>query len=400
MQIVVTVLFLLFLLLALVLIVLMITNGLRLGIARLCKGDTSHILLNLRKTTGGFLAVFLLCVGLVVVTQQAAFTPGILDSSGAAMSNSIAELRKVSINGRREWISIRGQDRTKPILLFLAGGPGGTQMGAVRVELAELEKHFVVVNWDQPGSGKSFRAGKQITPDIYVEDGCELARYLCDNFCQEKIYLVGESWGSALGVFMVAEAPELFHGLIGTGQMVSFLDTEIIDYELALADAREQGEYKLVRKLEKNGYPPYYGKDITFKSMAYLQYLNAQMAANPEIKNTGNNILRDLLASEYGLLDKVNYVRGFLRTFTTVYPQLYEVDLRRDYTELSVPIYFFLGLHDINAPLVLAEDYFSLLKAPIKEIVWFEHSGHSTWANEPDLFVRELLLRFGEGAIN
>ena len=97
-------------------------------------------------------------------------------------------------------------------------------MGAVRHELAELEKHFVVVNWDQPGSGKSYYAEKtkDITAQTYIQDGYALTEYLKERFSKEKIYLMGESWGSALGIFLIAQYPESYHAFIGTGQMVDF----------------------------------------------------------------------------------------------------------------------------------------------------------------------------------
>lgn len=324
-------------------------------------------------------------VGIIFVlfTQLTAATPK------NTKENSIAELREVRLNGRKEWVSIRGENRDKPLLLFLAGGPGGSQLAATRYELAELEKNFVVVNWEQPGAGKSYSAiaKKQLTPEIYVKDGTALVRSLLKEFQQEKLYLLGESWGSALGVFMVKERPELYHAFMGTGQMVAFEETEKIDYALAMKLAKENGDQKVVDTLLKNGEPPYYGKAVTVKSSAYLNYLSQAMAKNPEIQNAGFATLRDLSAKEYGLLDKVNYLRGILQTFNHVYPQLYGIDLRKDYPKLEVPVYFLLGKHDLNAPTSLVEDYYEKLEAPEKEIIWFEHSGHNPWMNEPERFV-------------
>ena len=73
--------------------------------------------------------------------------------------------------------------------------------------------------------------------------------------------------------------------------------------------------------------------------------------------------------------------------------------MRVDFTKLNVPVYFFLGRHDINAPTVLVEDYDRVLDAPDKEIVWFEHSGHSPWINEPEKFVTEVLSCLSENKI-
>ena len=115
------------------------------------------------------------------------------------------------------------------------------------------------------------------------------------------------------------------------------------------------------------------------------------MSANSEITNGGYNTFRDLFASEYGIFDKINYFRGIVDTFNHVYPQLYDIDLRRDYPAVGVPVYFFIGRHDINAPTSLAEEYYNLLGAPQKELVWFEHSGHSPWINESERFVEDVL---------
>lgn len=367
-----------------------------------------HIVATIRKKAAGkqvaslkragsfFAGVMVLNVCLVVFSQLTTSTPGIRDESGIMPENSIAELVQLELNGRNQWINIRGWDKSKPVLLFLAGGPGGSQLAAVRHELAELEKHFVVVGWDQPGSAKSYYAEKieNITVETYIQDGCALTDYLKERFAQEKIYLIGESWGSALGIFMIDRAPGSYHAMIGTGQMVDFVKTEQIDYATAMEIAVDRKDTKLIRKLEANGVPPYYGKDVAWKSAAYLNYLSAIMANNIDIHNSGYDTIRDIASPEYGLVDKINFVRGVLNTYSYVYPQLYGLDLRKDHRDLDVPVSFFLGRHDINAPTSLVEEYVEGLAAPQKEIVWFEHSGHSPWINEGPRFTSEALAFF------
>jgi pimeloyl-ACP methyl ester carboxylesterase len=365
-------------------------------IARIRKKEITKQLIRLKKTAVFFAAAMILNAGLIALSQLTAFTPRIADENGNTPKNSIAELIALELNGRKQWISLRGRDKTAPVMLFLAGGPGGTQMAAVRYELAELENHFVVVNWDQPGSGKSYYAEKtkNITAQTYIRDGHALTEYLKERFSQEKIYLVGESWGSALGIFLVDKYPESYHAFIGTGQMVDFAETERMDYGKAMEIARSEGDAGLIERLEANGIPPYYGKDVTWKSALYLNYLSAYMAGNPEIHNPGYNTLRDIGSSEYGLLDKINFFRGIINTYNHVYQQLYTIDMRTDHTELEVPVYFFLGRHDVNAPAVLVEEYLQVLDAPDKRIIWFEHSGHSPWINEPEKFAKEVLSCF------
>lgn len=133
---------------------------------------------------------------LVIVSQAQVYTPDIPGEQ------SISELIKVNINGTEQWLSIRGEDKNNPIILFLAGGPGGSQIGAVRRNLKSLEASYVVVNWEQPGSGKSFGSvnTENLTPKQYIKDGSEVTQYLKERFNRDKIYLIGESWGSALGI--------------------------------------------------------------------------------------------------------------------------------------------------------------------------------------------------------
>ncbi len=370
--------------------------SIRLLVSRIRKREDPKGLARWKRGMLVFTAATVLNVGLVVISQLSASTPPIHDGSGNVPANSITELTQIELNGRKQWISIRGVDKSKPVLLFLAGGPGGTQMAAVRHELSELEKHFLVVNWDQPGSGKSYyaEAASNITVETYIQDGHALTGYLRERFGADKVYLVGESWGSALGIFLIDRYPKDYHGFIGTAQMIDFAKTEEMDYVKAMEIAGERKDAALLKKLEKNGMPPYYGKNVTWKSAVYLNYLSAYMAGNPEIHNPGYNTFRDIFSPEYGLLDKINFFRGIISTYNYVYQQLYDIDMRVDYTVLEVPVYFFEGRHDVNAPTSLVEEYLEVLEAPVKEIVWFEHSGHSPWINERGKFVKELLARF------
>lgn len=329
------------------------------------------------------LAFFTLC------TQWMAYTPPILGADGKPDPGSIAKLEKITLEGSEQWITIRGKNPRNPVLLFLAGGPGGSQLAATRDQLKALEDHFVVVNWDQPGSAKSYHSVpfKSLTRERYISDGHQLTLYLTQRFNQDKIYVLGESWGSALGIWMVQRNPELYHAFIGTGQMIAFAETEKYCYEQALKIASERGDRQKIEDLKRQGPPPYYGNDVVWKESAYLMYLSDYMMRNPAITNSAYNTLGDMAAPEYGLYDKINYVRGIIYTFNHVYQQLYDFDLRKQATKINVPVYFLEGRHDINAPPVLVEDYYKILDAPRKEFIWFERSGHSAWINERDKFV-------------
>jgi pimeloyl-ACP methyl ester carboxylesterase len=186
---------------------------------------------------------------------------------------------------------------------------------------------------------------------------------------------------------MIQRNPELFHAFIGTGQMVAFLETDLMCYDFVLKLMEERGDAEKVEQLKQQGPPPYYGKGVALKEAAYLMETYNYMNADPNINDDGFNTLQDLAGSEYGLYDKVSWFRGALETMDVVYPQLWEVDFRTQATQLDVPVYFLLGRHDVNAPPVLAEEYLKLLDAPHKELIWFERSGHNPWVTESAAFV-------------
>ena len=341
----------------------------------------------------GFVAIALIAI---FASQVFASTPPIHDANGKPMPNSIAVMETVKLGGSEEWITIRGKDSRNPLLLFLAGGPGGSQLVLEQRALAELEDRFVVVNWDQPGAGKSFHAivHAKLTPDRYISDAHELVLHLCQRFGKDKIYLSGQSWGSALGIMVVQRYPDLFHAFIGTGQVVAFLENEKIRYDSALNLAQERGDIQQVENLKQQGSPPYYGNDVLPKMMTYLNDLNKYRNEdqNIAIAKPKSNILVDLItSSEYGLYDKLNLSRGELATVGVVFPQLWDVDFRQQATRLKVPIYFLVGRHDRTTSPKLTEEYFNLLTAPHKELIWFEHSGHGSWMNEPAKFVDVML---------
>lgn len=165
--------FLILTVISVILLIGFLVNGIRWGVCAIRHRSCQLAGAAFRKWGLILICVVLALCIFIVLTQMTASTPAIKDSTGKVVEGSVAELRSVELNGRKEWITVRGNDKNAPILLFLAGGPGGTQMAATRYELAELEKHFVVVNWDQPGSGKSYHCMKRddITPQTYIEDG-------------------------------------------------------------------------------------------------------------------------------------------------------------------------------------------------------------------------------------
>lgn len=335
----------------------------------------------------GLLVVALLAIW---ISQVTATTPPITDANGDPIPGSIATLEQVTLGDSEQWVTIRGQSTENPVLLFLSGGPGGSELAMTRKYLGALEAHFVVVNWDQPGTGKSYRAVDfdELTPERYVSDGYELTQYLRERFDEDKIYILGESWGSVLGIWLVQEYPELYHALVSTGQMVAPVENDIQMYEFAINRLTEQGDMDRVEQLRRNGPPPYESGELLQKFQAINGVVNSYMESHAHGEGVGHNLMFDSLqAQEYGLLDKAYWALGLARTFSNVYPQLNDVDLRTQAAHLDVPVYFVKGRWDINASNSLLEEYYAILDAPHKELIWFEDSAHTPLWDEPARFV-------------
>jgi len=105
-------------------------------------------LLRLRGEMTVILALILILAVIVMASQWLAYTPPILGDDGKPLPNSIASLERVNLGGVDQWLIIRGQSIDNPVLLFLSGGPGGTEAGRVLRFNQELERHFVVVIWE------------------------------------------------------------------------------------------------------------------------------------------------------------------------------------------------------------------------------------------------------------
>ncbi|MFM9952373.1 MAG: alpha/beta fold hydrolase [Saprospiraceae bacterium] len=150
----------------------------------------------------------------------------------SALKSTILEEKFILINGIEQWVTIKGES-SKPMILFLHGGPGSPISPYSDNLYKDLEKDFIIVQWDQRGTGKTFGryAPEELTPeyfktnpltlDLMTNDGIELSEYLLKHLGKQKIILFGTSWGSALGVKIASKRPDLFYAYVGHSQIVN-----------------------------------------------------------------------------------------------------------------------------------------------------------------------------------
>lgn len=355
------------------------------------RGNAAHGPTRLVRRTGTAITGLALLVLAVGLARPAATAP-IVDARGQIVPGSVAELTTVLVGGRELGVLIRGTSTDNPVLLFLAGGPGGSELGAMRRHLPALERHFTVVTWDQRGAGRSYRAldpTHTATLAGAVADTIELTVHLRDRFDADRIYLVGQSWGTTLGVLAVTQRPDLYHAFVGTGQMVSQRATDRIFYDDTLAWAARTGDDRLVAQLEASGPPPYP------TMFPYETALSHEQDVYP-YDHAGNSegvgqMSENLLVDEYSLIDQIHVLGAFMDTFAALYPQLQDIDFRRSATHFDIPMYFVQGAHEARGRAQPFHEWYPMITAPHKDLTVLDTSGHRPLWEQPDAFVAYLV---------
>lgn len=356
--------------------------GARYGVeiaSRLGRADKPRLRLGWLPVGATTVAVAALAVAVAVPARTALITA----ADGQPLAGSIAELITVPLGGHDQSVMLRGRSVDSPVILYLAGGPGGTDLGAMRADVT-LEQEFVVATWDQRGVGKSYAALDPVethTLDQAIADTIALTDYLRDRFAEDRIYLVGNSWGTILGGLAAQRSPERFHAFIGTGQMVSPVATDTMFYQDTLTWAEATGQDDVAATLRRNGPPPYTNLLAYEPALSHEHDWNTYPEWDGDKEMPGN-----LFVPENSLMERLNGLRSFLDTFSVLYPQLQTIDFRRDVTALDVPVYMVLGAHEARGRAVPANEWFELLAAPSKERIIFEHSGHRPPFEEPGVF--------------
>ena len=344
------------------------------------------------------LSIFLVCL-LILTGVLLACSPGkakpFLDKSGKTLEGSISEKIFVNINGVEQGMFIKSKDSTNPVLLYLHGGMPDYFL--TRKYPTGLEDYFTVVWWEQRGSGLSYSAdipAETTTLEQMISDTKEVTNYLRKRFGQEKIYLMGHSGGTFIGIQVTARLPELYHAYIGVAQISNQLKSEMLAYEYMLEKFRENGNTKMVRKLETAPVTITGGMPDAYRVLRDPSMHSLGIGTIHDMKSVISGIfLPSLLCPEYTLTEKVNMWRGKSRSgISILWANIMATDLSRQIPELKLPVYFFEGIHDYTCSYTEAKSYFEKLQAPIKGFYTFEQSAHSPLFEEPEK-MKEILQK-------
>ena len=306
--------------------------------------------------------------------------------------NGIDESHYVKIGGLEQWITIRGEDRKNPVLLFLHGGPGDATNPWGYAGFRDWLKYFTVVQWDQRGAGRTFgrngaAAASTITIERMVQDGVELAELLSKRLQKDKIVLVGHSWGSTLGVFMAKARPDLFYAFVGTGQVADPARNYAVAYAALVERASREGNSRALQELNEVGPPPY--KDG--KGFAILRkWSNLFEGADVFLAST---VGLALMAPRYSLGDINDWFEGQKVSAEHLVPQTSILAPKLLGGEFAVPVFVIQGAEDFTTPTSLAKTYVNSLHARRKAFATIEGAGHFAVFTKQDVFLKELRAR-------
>jgi proline iminopeptidase len=315
--------------------------------------------------------------------------------------DGVESLEPVRIGGIDQWIEVRGQNVNNPILLFIHGGPGVAFIPMAGAYQGPWETYFTVVQWDQRGAGKTYASNdkelqrRTMSVPQMEQDALDVVNYLRNRFKREKIFVVGHSWGSVLGLWLAHEHPGIFYAYVGVGQVVDMQQNEEVAYHDALQEARSLPNQQAIKDLE--GIAPYPSPEADAVKMStarnWERDLLAKSPSAAGFLNLPRIITGIVSAPEYSLADDFGFFRGQMLSLNTLLPELVKIDLNKLGSNFSEPIFFFEGRHDPYCRPALIWDYTQTIKGPQKEFIWFDNSGHFPFFEEQQKFANELVQR-------
>jgi len=238
----------------------------------------------------------------------------------------------------------------------------------------KLQEQFVVVIWDQRESGKTLQLNaspKPLTVDRYQQDTHELITYLLHKFSRPKLYLVGFSWGTVLGIKMAQQYPNLLYAYVAVSQLVYQQKSEQMLLQRLKQQAATAKNQTAINELSRVKIP-FENKDELYYQRKWLFAFSNNPIPETEIKRVFDELPNSL------------FVLGV---------EAGKIDLTKKNPALQCPVYFFVGRNDYQTNHDLTSAYYKQLKAKNKHFCWFEKSAHAVPFTEPDLFQQTIISK-------
>jgi len=325
--------------------------------------------------------------GVTSLTRQGA-RDIVRDATDIVSPNGIIDEDFVEIGGIEQWVSVRTKDAGNPVLLFIHGGPGSTEAPVSWLYQNAWEDYFTVVQWDQRGAGKTLAANaiedlpQTVSIERMVTDGLELVAYLREKFQRQKIYVLGHSWGTVIGLEIAQRKPSWLHAYIGMGQAINFRENEALGYNFALQNAKEENNKAAIKELEQIApYPPEVDR-VPIQSIVvqrkWLMYYGGMTFGR---KDLSYEINAKLLSPTYTDADiEADQFAGI--ALVKLMQELENLDYKT-VTKIECPVFILAGQHDYATSTQLAKEWIDNLDAPYKKFIYYDNVAHMIQLEAP-----------------
>jgi proline iminopeptidase len=306
--------------------------------------------------------------------------------SDIAPGHRIQEAKYLSVGAMDQWVTIRGADDRKPVLLLLHGGPGDVQSPYVTT-YSRFEQDFVLVQWDQRGSGRTFaKSGTAgLTLEQQVSDGIDLAQRLRARFQNRKLILLGHSWGSVIATGMAQQRPDLFASYVGTGQVAAWADTVQFQFDFLEQRYRETGNTTGLADLQKIGKPD---------PLNIAQYFSFSRPLRQNLGPADTKWFAGMKATAMANGETEASIKtagdGQAASAGALIQSIFHANLPATAPEFNLPYCVIQGRDDLNAPTELARAYFDKVRAPAKAMTVIPDAGHFSLATNQAEFIAAL----------
>ena len=307
--------------------------------------------------------------------------------------NGIDDARYVAIGGIQQWVTIRGEDRKNPVVLFLHGGPGDATNPWAYAAFRPWHKYFTVVQWDQRGAARTLGGNARslvetITIDRMAQDGTWSSHRCC-----------ASSWGrtrSSSSVIPGARSSVSSwrkHGRISRrvpwapARWPTKVTTTPWLTGAFWRKPRALGEQGAIRELREVGPPPYSdgrGYAIQRKWSNFFEGADVFIGAMFGLA---------LMAPSQTLRDVNDWLDGQSLSAERLVPQMSKLGPRQLGGDFALPIFVIQGADDFTTPTALAKSFVDSIRSPRKAFVAIEGGGHFAVFMRSSAFLHELVSR-------
>ena len=180
-----------------------------------------------------------------------------------------------------------------------------------------------------------------------ISDTFEVTDYLRRRFGQDRIYLLGHSWGTYIGIQAAARAPALYHAYVGVAQVSYQLKSEALAYDYMLAQFRANGNTRMVRRLE--------AAPVTMRVPLPAAYMALRDEAMHALGIGTTHAMRSVVSGiflpswqsrDYTLREKIDLWRGKIYSRRVLWNKMIATDLAKEVPALDLPVYLCHGSYD------------------------------------------------------